>query len=196
MPKRLGAETSRAETARCWHVWGQYILVPKSLVAETSTGQNVLVPSCYPTLLIIIALAYRKSMAERLSRMLSYVTQGCLLRIHRTSPLRSRRHSHKEILEFFFSSTLLKSSAETEKNSSKLVLPTFFTILYISLALLLVSVTQRDFRREWFQWRPWSHDLNGCLWPWRFCSKHSALPKINFDQILYRKANTCVFAIK
>ena len=21
----------------------------------------------------------------------------------------------------------------------------------------------RDFRREWFQWRPWSHDLNGCL---------------------------------
>ena len=37
---------------------------------------------------------------------------------------------------------MLKSSAETEKNSSKLVLPIFFTILYISLALLLVSVTQ------------------------------------------------------
>ena len=54
----------------------------------------------------------------------------------------------------------------------------------------------RDFRREWFQWRPWSHDLNGCWWPWRFCSKHSALPKIHFDQILYRKANTCVFAMK
>ena len=111
-------------------------------VYPTSTGQNVFVPSCYPTLLIIIALAYRKSMAERLSRMLSYVTQCWLLPIHRTSPLRSRRHSHKEILEFVFSSTLLKSFAQTEKNSSKLVLPTFFTILYISLALLLVSVTQ------------------------------------------------------
>ena len=54
----------------------------------------------------------------------------------------------------------------------------------------------RDFKREWFQWRLWSHDLNGCLWPWRFCSKHNALPKIHFDQILYRKANTCVFANK
>ena len=43
--------------------------MPKRLVAETSTGQNVLVPSCYPTLLIIIALSYRNSVAEVLSRM-------------------------------------------------------------------------------------------------------------------------------
>ena len=105
-------------------------------------GRNVLVPSCYPTLLIIVALSYKKSMVEVLSRMLNYVTQCWLLPIHRTSSLRSRRHSHREILEFFFSSTLLKLSAETEKNSNKLVLPIFFTILFISLALFLVSVTQ------------------------------------------------------
>ena len=69
MPKRLGPKLLGAEM-----YGGQYILVPKRLVAETSTGQNVLAPSCHPTLLIIIALSHRKSMAEVLSRMLSYVT--------------------------------------------------------------------------------------------------------------------------
>ena len=87
------------------------------------------------------ALSYRKSMVEVLSRRLSYVTQCWLLPVHRTSPLRSRRHSLKEILElFFFSSTLLKLSAETEKNSIKIVLPIFFTILFISLALFSVKL--------------------------------------------------------
>ena len=57
-------------------------------------------PSCYPTFLIIIALSYRKRMAEVLSRRLSYVTQYWLSPIHRTSPLRSRWHSLKEILDF------------------------------------------------------------------------------------------------
>ena len=103
VPKCLGAETSRAETDRCRNVWGRNISVSKRLVAESSRGRNVLVPSCYPTLLIIIALSYRKSMAEVLSSMLSYVTQYWLLPIHRTSPLRNRRHSLKEIPDFFCS---------------------------------------------------------------------------------------------
>ena len=54
-----------------------------------------------------------------------------------------KRHSHKEILVFIFLSTLLKLSAETKKNYNKLVLSIFFfTILFISLALFLVSVTK------------------------------------------------------
>ena len=114
--------------------------MPKRFVAETSRGRNVLAPSCYPTLLIIIALSHRKSMSEVLSRRLSYVTQYWLLLIHRTSPLRSRRHCLKAILDFFFSSILLKLSAEMENNSNKLVLPIFFTILFNSLGLFSVKL--------------------------------------------------------
>ena len=54
MPKRLGTETSRAEIARCRNVWARNILMPKRLVADTSRGQNVLVLSCYLTLLITV----------------------------------------------------------------------------------------------------------------------------------------------
>ena len=41
VPKRLGIETSRAETARYRNVWGRNIFVLKHLVAETSVGRNV-----------------------------------------------------------------------------------------------------------------------------------------------------------
>ena len=70
-------------------------LRPKRLGAETASGRNVLVP-CYPTLLIIIALSYRKSIAEVLGRRLINVTQCWLF------PLTEPVHREADGNVFFF----------------------------------------------------------------------------------------------
>ena len=53
-----------------------------------------------------------------------------------------KRHSLKEILVVVFSSTLLKLSAETEKNSNKLVLPfcfVFVVVVFVFFSLFFFS---------------------------------------------------------
>ena len=84
------------------------LLVPKWFGEEMSV--TLIFAHHFHTL--IVPVIQKGIVGVLCGRRLNYVTQCWLLPVHRTSPLRSRHHSLKEIFEFF-----LKLSAETEKRT-------------------------------------------------------------------------------
>ena len=140
--KCLGAETSLFQNCSKPKCMG-----PIHFGALTSCCRNIYGPKCFGAVLLPYSFNHYCTIIQKdHGRGAKQDVKLCNTVLVFTHPqnqcIKKQSVSHKEILDFFFSSTLLKSFAETEKNSSKLVLPEFFTILFISLALFLVLVTQ------------------------------------------------------
>ena len=133
MPKRLGAETSRAETARCRHIWGAI-----HFGAETSCCRNVYGLKCFGAVLLPYSFNHhctsiQKEHGGEAKQDVKLCNTCWLLPIHRTSPLRSRRHSHKEILEFFFSCPPCLNHQQKRKRTPVNWFCLLFSLFFISV---------------------------------------------------------------